>query len=90
MFLVGRYRRQLRSFDGLVYKDCFASDFRKYAHYITAIAKDQIRPEELDSRFIRYSHAQRYSLKLFDPAYDWMKQRGFTDGRNTHGSLVLS
>jgi NitT/TauT family transport system substrate-binding protein len=70
--------------------DLINADFRKYAHYITAIAKDQIRPEELDSRFIRYSHAQRYSLKLFDPAYDWMKQRGFTDGRNTHGSLVLS
>ena len=66
------------------------ADFRKYTHYITAIAKDEISPEELDGRFIRYAHVQRYTEKLFAPAYDWMKERGFTEGKNTHGSLVLS
>ncbi len=70
--------------------DLINADFGKYARHITAIAKDEISPQELDSRFVRYAHAQRYSPSLFDPAYDWMKQRGFTDGRNTHASLVLS
>lgn len=70
--------------------DLINADFGKYAHYITAIAKDDISPNELDARFVRYTHAQRYAPELFDPAYSWMKERGFTDGRNNHDSLVLS
>ena len=70
--------------------DLINADFEKYAHYITAIAADDISPIELDRRFIRYTHAQRYSPELFDPAYSWMKERGFTDGKNNHISLVLS
>lgn len=70
--------------------DLINADFGRYAHYITAIAADQISAAELDRRFIRYTHAQRYSPELFDPAYSWMKERGFTDGKNNHISLVLS
>lgn len=70
--------------------DLINADFNRYAHYIVAIAKDEIAPEELDGRFIRYTHAQRYSPDLFDPAYHWMKDRGFTDGANNHERLVVS
>lgn len=70
--------------------DLINADFRKYAHYITAIAESEISASELDNRFIRYTHAQRYSPELFDPAYSWMKDRGFTSGKNDHLSLVLS
>ncbi|MGL5166950.1 MAG: ABC transporter substrate-binding protein [Afipia sp.] len=70
--------------------DLINADFDKYAHYITAIAKEDISSNELDARFVRYTHAQRYAPELFDPAYSWMKERGFTDGRNNHDSLVLS
>jgi NitT/TauT family transport system substrate-binding protein len=70
--------------------DLINADFNRYAHYIVAIASDDIRPEELDGRFVRYTHAQRYSPDLFDPAYHWMKDRGFTDGRNSHDTLVVS
>jgi NitT/TauT family transport system substrate-binding protein len=70
--------------------DLINADFARYAHYIVAIAKDEIGADELDGRFIRYTHAQRYSPELFDPAYHWMKERGFTDGRSNHESLVVS
>jgi hypothetical protein len=70
--------------------DLINADFARYAHYIAAIAKDKISGNELDGRFIRYTHARRYLSELFDPAYDWMKERGFTDGRSNHESLVVS
>jgi NitT/TauT family transport system substrate-binding protein len=70
--------------------DLINADFARYAHYIVAIAKDEIAANELDGRFVRYTHAQRYSPELFDPAYHWMKERGFTEGRNNHESLVVS
>jgi hypothetical protein len=69
--------------------DLINADFARYAHYIVAIAKDGIGADELDGRFVRYTHAQRYSPELFDPAYHWMKERGFTDGRSNHESLVV-
>jgi NitT/TauT family transport system substrate-binding protein len=70
--------------------DLINADFKRYAHYIVAIAKDEIGADELDGRFVRYTHAQRYSPDLFDPAYHWMKDRGFTDGKNSHDTLVVS
>jgi NitT/TauT family transport system substrate-binding protein len=70
--------------------DLINADFTRYAHYVVAIAKDEIGPHELDGRFVRYTHAQRYSPDLFDPAYHWMKERGFTEGANSHESLVIS
>ena len=70
--------------------DLINADFKRHAHYIVAVAQDEIKPEELDNRFVRYTHAQRYSPDLFDPAYHWMKDRGFTDGRNSHDTLVVS
>jgi hypothetical protein len=40
--------------------DLINADFARYAHYIAAIAKDKISGNELDGRFIRYTHARRY------------------------------
>ena len=69
--------------------DLIKADFRRYAHYITAVAGGALEPHELDDRFVRYEHVQRYAPALFEPAYAWMKQRGFTSGSNDHASLVI-
>lgn len=70
--------------------DLINADFKRYAHYIAAASDGQLAAAELDNRFVRYAHAQRYSPELFDPAYSWMKERGFTGGANSHSALVLS
>jgi NitT/TauT family transport system substrate-binding protein len=70
--------------------DLINADFARYAHYIAAASEGQLDARELDSRFVRYAKVQRYALELFDPAYDWMKTHGFTDGVNSHQSLVVS
>lgn len=41
--------------------DPINADFARYAHYIVAIAKDEVGADELDGRFIRHTHALRYS-----------------------------
>ncbi len=46
--------------------DRINEDLRKYTHYITAIAKNESSPEELDGRFIRYAHVQREGLSAND------------------------
>jgi NitT/TauT family transport system substrate-binding protein len=69
--------------------DLINADFARYAHYITAGTKGALRPEELDTRFIRYTHVERYAAEKFEPAYTWMKQHGFSAGANTHESLVV-
>jgi NitT/TauT family transport system substrate-binding protein len=69
--------------------DLINGDFRRYAHHIAAAAGGALGPEELDNRFVRYTHAQRYAPELFRPAYDWMKERGFTEGAGSHDSLVV-
>lgn len=70
--------------------DLIAGDFRRYAHHITAVTEGALAPHELDDRFVRYTHVQRYAPELFEPAYAWMKQRGFTIGNNDHASLVIA
>jgi NitT/TauT family transport system substrate-binding protein len=69
--------------------DLINTNFRRYAHYITDGTKGALKPEQLDDRFIRYTHVERYAPEKFEPAYAWMKQHGFTAGANTHDSLVV-
>ena len=69
--------------------DLINGNFEKYAHHITQETKGALRPEQLDDRFVRYTHVERYEEKKFEPAYDWMKQHGFTAGANTHQTLVV-
>jgi NitT/TauT family transport system substrate-binding protein len=69
--------------------DLINADFRRYAHYIAAGTDGGLKPEELDDRFVRYTHVERYAPEKFEPAYTWMKQHGFTAGANTHDSLVV-
>ncbi len=70
--------------------DLVNADFGRYAHLITATTEGQLEPHELSRHFVRYTHSQRYSTELFTPAYEWMKERGFTVGAGTHESLVVS
>jgi NitT/TauT family transport system substrate-binding protein len=69
--------------------DLINGDFARYAHHVTADARGALEPHELSAHFVRYTHAQRYAPELFNRAYDWMKERGFSAGRNKHESLVL-
>lgn len=69
--------------------DLINTDFRRYSHYIAAGTNGALKPEELDDRFVRYSHVERYAPEKFEPAYTWMKQHGFSAGANTHDALVV-
>jgi NitT/TauT family transport system substrate-binding protein len=68
--------------------DLINANFRKYAHHIAAHAKGALKPEELLSAFVRYKHVDYYDPTLFARAYDWMKERGITEGRSEHEHLV--
>ncbi len=69
--------------------DLINADFYKYAHHICAHAKGALEPRELLNAFVHYKHVDYYDATLFDRAYDWMKDRGFTEGRNAHNALVV-
>jgi len=69
--------------------DLINGNFGKYAHYVTAGTKGALKPEQLDNRFVRYTHVERYAAEKLKPAYDWMKQHGFTAGANSHQELVV-
>lgn len=69
--------------------DLINADFYKYAHHICAHAKGALEPRELLKAFVHYKHVDYYDATLFDRAYDWMKDRGFTEGRNAHNALVV-
>ena len=69
--------------------DLINADFAKYAHHITAHAKGALAPEELLRAFVHYKHVDVYDATLFDRAYDWMKDRGITDGESGHETLVV-
>jgi NitT/TauT family transport system substrate-binding protein len=64
-------------------------DFYRYAHHITAHAKDALRPQELLRAFVRYKHVDVYDPVLFTRAYEWMKARGFTEGESDHATLIV-
>ena len=69
--------------------DLINGDFYKYAHHITAHAKDALKPTELLRAFVHYKHVDYYDTTLFNRAYDWMKARGLSDGQSEHAALVV-
>jgi NitT/TauT family transport system substrate-binding protein len=68
--------------------DLINADFYKYAHHVAAHAKGALEPRELLRVFVRYKHVDPYDPVLFTRTYDWMKARGFTEGRSDHGALI--
>src|SRR2546427_2178923 len=69
--------------------DLINADFYKYAHHVTAHAKGALQPHELSRAFVHYKHVDYYDEALFNRAYDWMKDRGMTEGQSQHGALVV-
>ncbi|MDB5599652.1 MAG: ABC-type nitrate/sulfonate/bicarbonate transport system periplasmic component-like protein [Xanthobacteraceae bacterium] len=69
---------------GLIQKN-----FERYAHHITKVTKGRLAPSELGLQFIHYVQVERYAEQKFDAAYEWMKSRDFSHGRNQHNSLVI-
>ncbi len=70
--------------------DLINADFYKYAHHVAAHAKGALKPNELLRAFVRYKHVDYYDTTLFTRAYEWMKDRGLTEGHSQHGSLVVN
>jgi len=69
--------------------DLINADFYRYAHHVTAAAKGALAPQELLRAFVHYKHVDYYDPALFGRAYDWMKERGMTEGQSQHGALVV-
>ncbi len=69
--------------------DLINRDFYKYAHHICAHAKGALEPRELLKAFVHYKHVDYYDSSLFGRTYDWMKERGLTEGQSEHGTLVI-
>jgi len=69
--------------------DLINKDFYKYAHHVTASAKGAMKPNELLKAFVRYKHVDYYAADLFGRAYDWMKERGLTEGQSEHQKIVV-
>ncbi len=69
--------------------DLINVDFYKYAHHVTAHAKGALKPTELLRAFVRYKHVDYYDATLFNRAYDWMKDRGLSEGQSLHSALVV-
>ena len=69
--------------------DLINGDFYKYAHHVTAHAKDALKPTELLRAFVRYKHVDYYDVALFNRAYGWMKARGMSEGQSRHAALVV-
>src|SRR5579859_5490014 len=69
--------------------DLINADFYKYAHHVAAHAKGALKPNELSRAFVHYKHVDYYDPVLFRRAYDWMKDRGMTEGQSEHAALVV-
>jgi NitT/TauT family transport system substrate-binding protein len=69
--------------------DLINADFYKYAHHVTAHAKGALAPRELSRAFVRYKHVDYYDPALFERTYDWMRERGLTEGQSEHARLVV-
>lgn len=69
--------------------DLINADFSRYAHYIVAPVKGQLKPEELSRNFVRYGHVESYAADRFGQTYEWMKSWGLTSGASEHDKLVL-
>jgi len=69
--------------------DLINADFYKYAHHVAAATKGALEPRELLRAFVHYKHVDYYDPALFNRAYDWMKERGMTEGQSQHAALVV-
>jgi len=69
--------------------DLINGDFYKYARHVAAHARGALEPSELSRAFVHYKHVDYYDPVLFRRAYDWMKDRGMTEGQSEHGALVV-
>jgi NitT/TauT family transport system substrate-binding protein len=69
--------------------DLINQDFYKYAHLVAASAKGALAANELLKVFVRYKHVDYYAAELFGRAYEWMKDRGLTEGQSEHDKLVV-
>jgi len=70
--------------------DMINADFYKYAHYLTDRTKGALEPNELLRAFVHYKHVDYYAEDLFNRAYDWMKERDFSEGRSEHNKIVFA
>ena len=70
--------------------DLINADFYKYAHHVAAGAKGALQPNELLKAFVRYKHVDYYDQTTFGRAYDWMKDRGLTEGQSQHSTFVAN
>ena len=68
--------------------DLINADFYKYAHHVAAHTKGALKPNELLKAFVRYKHVDYYDKTTFGRAYDWMKDRGMTEGHSQHSTFV--
>jgi NitT/TauT family transport system substrate-binding protein len=68
--------------------DLINADFYKYAHHVAAHTKGALKPNELLKAFVRYKHVDYYDKTTFGRAYDWMKDRGLTEGQSQHSTFV--
>jgi NitT/TauT family transport system substrate-binding protein len=70
--------------------DMINADFYKYAHFLTDRTKGALEPTELLRAFVHYKHVDFYGEDLFERAYDWMKDRDFTNGMSPHDAIVFT
>ena len=70
--------------------DLINADFYKYAHHVTSGTKGALAPDELLRAFVHYKHLDYYDTTLFNQTYEWMKERGITEGESGHDTLVVS
>ena len=70
--------------------DLINADFYKYAHHVAAATKGALQPNELLKAFVRYKHVDYYDQTTFGRAYDWMKDRGLTEGQSQHSTFVAN
>jgi NitT/TauT family transport system substrate-binding protein len=68
--------------------DLINANFYKYAHHVAAATKGALQPNELLKAFVRYKHVDYYDQTTFGRAYDWMKDRGLTEGQSQHSTFV--
>jgi NitT/TauT family transport system substrate-binding protein len=70
--------------------DLINANFYKYAHHVAAATKGALQPNELLKAFVRYKHVDYYDQTTFGRAYDWMKDRGLTEGQSQHSTFVAN
>lgn len=70
--------------------DIINKDFARYSHHIVESVKGHVKPEDIGPHFLRYEKVEVYAPETFQQAYDWMQERGLSDGRHDHKSLVVA